>query len=261
MSSENQSRQKAKRAPVKKSVRFEVFKRDSFTCQYCGAKAPEAVLHVDHINPVSNGGDNEIINLVTACDACNLGKSDRLLDDNSAVMKQREQIEQLSERREQLEMMLAWRDEAKDVEQMLLDVIADAIDEHLEGRSITDHGYSQIKKWAKRFDTSKLLDAIESAANRMPEPELREAQDYHDFFDNIPKACVFMSKPEDEQRLYYARGILRKRISYCNDWKAIELLRGAFEAGMDAEDLVEFAKEVRNWTEFRSAMEEVINNG
>jgi len=39
---------KSKRVVVPKSVRFEVFKRDSFTCKYCGAKAPEAVLHVDH---------------------------------------------------------------------------------------------------------------------------------------------------------------------------------------------------------------------
>ncbi|MFU3348324.1 HNH endonuclease [Pseudomonas aeruginosa] len=73
------------RESIRKSVRFEVFKRDNFTCQYCGAKAPDVVLHVDHINPVSKGGDNEIINLVTACLPCNLGKSDRLLSDTSML--------------------------------------------------------------------------------------------------------------------------------------------------------------------------------
>jgi hypothetical protein len=34
----------AQRKPISKSVRFEVFKRDNFACQYCGASAPKAYL-------------------------------------------------------------------------------------------------------------------------------------------------------------------------------------------------------------------------
>lgn len=57
----------AKRTPIPKSTRFEVFKRDKFTCQYCGATAPNVILEVDHIKPVSKGGSNDLLNLVTAC--------------------------------------------------------------------------------------------------------------------------------------------------------------------------------------------------
>lgn len=57
------------REAIGKKVRFEVFKRDKFVCQYCGAKAPDVVLHVDHIHPVAQGGRNDILNLVTACQA------------------------------------------------------------------------------------------------------------------------------------------------------------------------------------------------
>ncbi len=64
-----------KRKAVSKSLRFEVFKRDDFTCQYCGAHPPDVILHVDHINPVKLGGKNEEENLITSCSACNLGKS------------------------------------------------------------------------------------------------------------------------------------------------------------------------------------------
>lgn len=62
------------RIAISKKVRFEVFKRDGFKCQYCGRSAPDVILHVDHINPVSNGGNNDIMNLVTSCSECNLGK-------------------------------------------------------------------------------------------------------------------------------------------------------------------------------------------
>ena len=67
----------AKRKNLSKSVRFEVFKRDSFKCQYCGKSAPDVVLEVDHIIPVSKGGDNDISNLITACFDCNRGKRDK----------------------------------------------------------------------------------------------------------------------------------------------------------------------------------------
>ena len=70
---------KRKRKGLSKAVRFDVLKRDSFACTYCGARPPHTVLHVDHVKPVADGGGNELANLVTACEDCNLGKSDRRL--------------------------------------------------------------------------------------------------------------------------------------------------------------------------------------
>lgn len=56
-------------------TRFEIFKRDDFTCRYCGRKTPEVVLEVDHIVPVCDGGSNDPINLATSCWECNRGKA------------------------------------------------------------------------------------------------------------------------------------------------------------------------------------------
>jgi hypothetical protein len=70
---------KPKRKSLSKKTRFEIFKRDCFTCQYCGAHPPEAVLVVDHIVAVAAGGMNDDTNLVTSCENCNQGKSDRSL--------------------------------------------------------------------------------------------------------------------------------------------------------------------------------------
>ena len=76
-----------KRKTISKKIRFEVFKRDSFTCQYCGRMAPDVVLEIDHINPIANGGDNEIMNLVTSCYDCNRGKGKRKLSENDEIKK------------------------------------------------------------------------------------------------------------------------------------------------------------------------------
>lgn len=60
---------------VTKRTRFEVLRRDAHTCQYCGAKAPDVALTIDHVMPVSLGGDDKPGNLVTACRECNSGKA------------------------------------------------------------------------------------------------------------------------------------------------------------------------------------------
>lgn len=62
-----------------KKLRFEVFERDSFSCRYCGAQPPDAVLVLDHVLPVAADGETTADNLVTACEPCNQGKSSRLL--------------------------------------------------------------------------------------------------------------------------------------------------------------------------------------
>jgi 5-methylcytosine-specific restriction endonuclease McrA len=52
-----------------------VFKRDRYTCQYCGKQ--EHDLTLDHVTPRSKGGASEWTNIVTACVKCNRTKADR----------------------------------------------------------------------------------------------------------------------------------------------------------------------------------------
>lgn len=60
---------------VSRRLRFEILRRDNYTCRYCGAKAPDVALQVDHVTPVALGGSDEPTNLVTSCTECNSGKA------------------------------------------------------------------------------------------------------------------------------------------------------------------------------------------
>ena len=60
-------------------LRFQILKKYNFACQYCGKRAPEVVLEIDHKYPKSKGGLNEIENYIVACRDCNLGKGDTIL--------------------------------------------------------------------------------------------------------------------------------------------------------------------------------------
>lgn len=63
-------------------IRYNVLKRDNFTCQKCGITSKDgAKLEVDHIIPLSKGGKTVMSNLQTLCDRCNSGKSDKTKED------------------------------------------------------------------------------------------------------------------------------------------------------------------------------------
>ena len=88
------------RKNLSKKLRFEVFKRDQFQCAYCGAHPPSVVLQVDHIHPVVDGGTNDIDNLITSCQPCNLGKGTILLSNVPQSLKEKATL--IAEQEQQL---------------------------------------------------------------------------------------------------------------------------------------------------------------
>jgi 5-methylcytosine-specific restriction endonuclease McrA len=88
------------RKQIGKKLRFEVFKRDGFTCAYCGATPPSVILQVDHIHPVADGGTNDPDNLITSCQPCNIGKGANLLSKIPATLQQKAAM--IKEQEEQL---------------------------------------------------------------------------------------------------------------------------------------------------------------
>ncbi len=61
--------------PRVKLTKREIFRRDHFTCQYCGQRP--SILTIDHVLPRHRGGHHTWDNLVTACPSCNRRKGGR----------------------------------------------------------------------------------------------------------------------------------------------------------------------------------------
>jgi hypothetical protein len=246
-----------KRKAISKKVRFEVFKRDGFKCQYCGKCAPEVILNVDHIHPVSKGGEDDMMNYITSCFDCNSGKSDRLLSDDSALAKQRAQLEELNERREQLEMMLQWRDGLKSIDADSLAKIEEAWSEAVPGFHLNETGQNSARKMLKTFGLVAVLDAIDTAARqyvKFNDDGKPTNESANNAWNKVGGICRMASAPESMRKLYYARGILRNR-TYVNEGYAMVLMKAAVEKGMDPDNIIELAREVRNWTEFKNELE------
>lgn len=239
------------REPVSKKTRFEVFKRDNFTCQYCGAKAPEVVLHCDHIQPVAEGGRSEIMNLVTACAACNGGKGARKLDDRSAVERQRAQIEELEDRREQLEMMLAWRDDAEANTVDTVEAVCERIGER-GGYWPSESGKADVRKWLRKYSLAEVLAAMDEAFDHYMkfDGQAPDRTAWNVAFRKIPAFASMKRQAQDRPylpRLLYIQGIMRKRAEEPYENYVERLERAHVQSGWDLDVLEEVAKKTFDW--------------
>lgn len=253
----------SKRKAISKMLRFEVFKRDNFTCQYCGGQAPDVVLHLDHINPVAGGGDSNIMNLITSCEPCNLGKGARPLDDQSVLAKQRAQLEELNQRREQLEMMMQWREGLSDIDERQVDAFNTAFSDRTECH-LNEVGRAKVRRWLKKHDLPKLLDALDSALDTYykdghddPEENNQLAGRAFGMTIRVIGARAKYSDRPHMKDLFYTRAIIRNRM-YCNQRVAIDLLEQAYNLGAHIEELKDWAKTAKSWTNWRNEMEEWI---
>jgi hypothetical protein len=253
------------RTSLSKTLRFEVFKRDSFTCQYCGRKAPDVLLEADHIEPVAKGGSDDFLNLVTACKDCNSGKSDKRLSDTAVLDKQRAQLEELQARREQIDMMFQWQNALLELQDDVLNRLHAVWSEHAYGFALNDIGIKGLKKLQKKYSIDEIIEGIRAVSDK--HIEIKDGQPTRESielaWEKLPGMCS-IKKLEKENptllRLKYIRGILRNRLAYCNEEMAMNLLQEAIQLNANLDSLESFSKSVKNWTQWTDGIIEYINN-
>lgn len=252
----------AKRKQIPKKLRFEVFKRDSFRCQYCGVSAPDVLLQVDHIKPVKEGGTSDITNLITSCVDCNLGKGARKLDDKSVVARQHKQLEELNERREQLKMMMEWREELLKLEEEKLNYAVSKFEEIAKCK-LTEVGVNELRRLLSKNSFDILLEAIDISTRQylIPKGDDYDEKSKAKAFNYIGRICTCKRKEKEKpylKQLYYIRAILRNRLHYYNEELALNYLEKAYLKGYTIEQLKELAKNARNWSSFTDSIRQMI---
>lgn len=250
------------RKAISKKLRFEVFKRDGFTCQYCGKKAPDVVLHVDHVAPVAKGGKNDILNLITSCSDCNLGKGPRELDDSAMLAKQQQQLAELNEKREQLSMMLKWREELKSIDKMKVDEVVRLHNEATPGSKLSPRGIATVEQWVRDFPMDILLDSIDVSRSKLELDKDGRATDqsWSEFHSYIPR--VASCKLRDRQDpgigdLLRLRGYMKTWMDF-RGWECLALLKEGVARGLSVERMKSIANSCSYWSKFQSEMYEAM---
>ena len=147
---------------------FEVFKRDGFICQYCGKHPPDITLEVDHINPVSKGGSDDINNLITACFDCNRGKTNIELKRIPNTLLDNKEILQESELQYmEYHKILAKIDKRINKE---LSKVSDIYTSYFTRYGLTDSfKKTSVKTFISKLNIFEVCDAMESACQKLKE--------------------------------------------------------------------------------------------
>jgi hypothetical protein len=159
----------SKRKPISKKLRFEVFKRDGFVCQYCGAHPPDVLLEIDHIISVKDGGGGDEGNLFTSCFDCNRGKGATPL--SSVPKTLAEKAEEIKEFEAQL---LGYREVVQQRTDRIEDdmwTVADVLVKDASKNGMHRDWLRGIKTFNERLPLHVVLDAAELAYARRPYSE------------------------------------------------------------------------------------------
>ena len=266
------------RKAISKKIRFEVFKRDKFTCQYCGRKAPDVVLNVDHITPVAKGGTNDILNLVTSCFDCNNGKRAVPIEQSVVLDKQRKQLEKLQERREQIEMMFEWKQSLEDLSDYSTTLLVQYIESLIQPHTIDENSIKTVKKHIGKFGLREVLEAVDISAKQYIKYDTENnvtASSVGDFFQKIGGIASNRRKTPIEQKVGYIAAICKNRFNYWDTRKGMTILTNYVSSlrnyGWDESQIIEdleseakdLAKTAKHWSEWKNTMEswtEQVNN-
>lgn len=250
---------------ISKKLRFEVFKRDKFTCQYCGRTAPDVILEVDHIHPKAANGKDDIMNLVTSCYDCNRGKGKRQLSDDAVLKKRKAQLDLIQERCEQLEMLMQWQQSLVDIETQTAEELH-KVWKQLASYGLTETGINSLRKWMRRFSVVEIAEAMRISVRQYlqytdDKPTVPTIESAGKAFDYVPRICVGQKRAIEKpylKDLYYVRGILKHRLTYLKEWEALQMLEEVYLAGVTIDQLKEMAKTVKSWTAFKAAIQNFL---
>ena len=243
------------RKSLTKKLRFEIFKRDSFTCQYCGRSAPDVVLEVDHINPVKRGGKNDILNLITSCFDCNRGKGKTKLDDNEVLKKQTDQLQELNLKREQLKLMMKWKKELNNIADEEISYINEYLEDY--GTSLSEYGVKHFKKLIKSSGYKLVYECLEISFDKYyNESNPNPSKLCLDSVDKILRCKKMDTRDPMASKRYYIMGILRNRLPRFDKQRLMIILTKHLIDYGDYLTFSNIAKDCTSWDDFLDRYEE-----
>lgn len=198
-----------KRKALSKKVRFEVFERDRFTCQYCGRTPIEdgVILQADHIVSVKNGGNNDIENLTTSCWDCNIGKGAKTtIKRGNTPEELKKQLEQSKERLEQVVAMnLAMKQIVrvkKRIDEEKYEWVKDVIGERYNQPIYT--GIQKIfeSRTFSHLSHAKRTEALEIISERHRNQPLEKVDEWLSYLRGILKNLDLTQEERDVLRQY-----------------------------------------------------------
>jgi|TARA_R100000093_G_C1931779_1_gene68964 hypothetical protein len=254
---------------ISKKLRFSVFKRDNFTCQYCGKTPPNVILEADHVISRKDGGQDDKMNLITACFACNRGKGASSVSIGKMTKKAlKKECKILKEEKEQLTAyynFIREKDELKDFE---LSIYRERWASASEGEQLEKKQEKSVKLLLSRGNNPhEILEAIDIAWSAT---NVDDHEKFRYMCGVLKRLRLQRDDPELAGRERRIRKELNKFFNYWNNQKrgsgylrtrVIKEVEEIFNVNWKFEDVKPFIDEAHasRQQNYSDAFEEILN--
>jgi len=196
-----------KRKSMGQKLRFSIFERDSFMCQYCG-RTPDkegVVLNVDHIISVKNGGGNDKNNLLTACFDCNIGKGAKTTikgkmtpsDIKIELEKTQEKLEQVIAMNKASKKIASINNKIDKIKYLWLEGELEVFNPEVfvKLRKLIEKHYNDVPR-------EKILEAVSITKNKHNETEFDGIASFIKYFGGVLNNILLGREEQDIIRVY-----------------------------------------------------------
>jgi hypothetical protein len=212
------------REAIRPKLRFQVFTRDEFTCQYCGRTPDQddVVLQVDHTVSVKDGGTNDIENLITSCFECNIGKGAKsILKRTRTEQDIKEELDLAQERLAQIKALNKRKKSLAKVKDKI------SFQETQWARDITDGSlnlkiYTDIQKLRNKgtYTEDILKQALEITYNKHQKTEFETISKFMSYLQGVSRN-ISLSPEQQQIIMLYNRDIFTNERMYPQTRKMI----------------------------------------
>ena len=162
-------------------------------------------------------------------------------------------------------MMMTWHKDLLSLDDTAVEEAAEYWASLISPFHLTDQGKTGLGKLVRKYGLKELIESMRIAADQYVEyqqgkPTEDSVEKAWDYVGRIARMRLADQEKPHIKDLLYIRGILRKRLSYCDERRALEILQEAFESGIEIEELKSIAKHSISWSSWQGDMEELYDN-
>lgn len=249
--------------PEYKRIKYEVFEKDSFKCQFCGTGAPVVTLQLIRIQDTQQNDEwLDTAFLSTSCKICEKKKSGV---DEKSLQNGYISIDELEERLQQLKMLINWRKGMLNIRKQQLTNLVSYWENKVPGFVTNNDQKKFAATYISKFSSDEIRSAMDMAVDKFIKYSDDGTLDKHSMliaFAKIPEICLTKTElvnAHESDGLQQIHDQLKQNIiGFFDSHRANQWLNYARSWEIQIEDLFKMAASVKSWTQFSVNIDKMV---
>jgi TolA-binding protein len=249
--------------PEYKRIKYEVFEKDAFKCQFCGTGAPNVTLQLVRIQDAQP--DEEWLDtafLSTSCKVCEKKKSGT---DEKSLNNPYMSIDELEERLQQLKMLINWRKGMLNIRKQQLNNLIIYWENKISGFETNNDQKKYLAAHISKYSGDEIRSAMDMAVDKFIKYDEDGKLDQSSIltaFSKIPEICQTKTEivtAHESDGLQRIHDQLSSNIAgFFDTRRTQQWLNYARSWEVQIDDLYKMASSVKSWTEFSVNIDKMV---